>query len=80
MWIYRIFLLFLIKYRKRKMLRLALNYGMSSVEVLAESIFIDGLINKLTRIERRKGSRTFSNSLPNFRKSHSLQCSKDISY
>lgn len=44
----------LINYQKRKMLRSALTYGMSSVEVLNESIIIDGLINKLKRLDHQK--------------------------
>lgn len=55
MWkIQRLFLLCLINYRKQKMLRLALSYGMSSVEVLNESIVVDRLLNKLKRLDHKR--------------------------
>lgn len=54
MWkIRKIFLLLLIGYRKRKMLRLASFYGMTSYEVLNESIIIDRLLNLLRKGDRK---------------------------
>jgi acetyl-CoA carboxylase beta subunit len=56
------------------MLRLALYYGMSSAEVLNESIFIDGLINRLKRLERRLD---LFKCLAQFKKDYQRQYLKD---
>lgn len=62
MWkLQRIFLIMLINYRKRKMLQVALCSGMASVEVLNESIVVDQLINRLNKLECKKGNVKFLN-------------------